>query len=267
VSTAIVLALGLAVGGWLALRPWLRAAPWPHEPPDRIDDVARAVSSLRDLEFARAAGTIDAADEARLRARIEAAAFAADAPPARTAPVSTFAVAAIVAGLVAILVVSLLPASAGDRAPGETITGAIPEAGPSVADLEASVRARRGDVPTRLALADAYDAQGRAPEAAEQYRAVLGIDPQNVPALNGLGLILFRSGSLDGALLASDRVLALRPRDADALFLKGLVFYQQQSFREAVDVWRVFLEVGEYHGAAPMVRTLYEDARKKSGGT
>jgi cytochrome c-type biogenesis protein CcmH/NrfG len=265
-SMAIVLGLGLAVGGWLALRPWLRAAPWPHEPPDRIDDVARAVSSLRDLDFARAAGTIDAADEARLRARIEAAAFAADAPPAPTAPVRTFAVAAIVAGLTAVLVVSLIPAAAGDRAPGETITGSVPEAGPSVADIEARVRARPGDVPTRLALADAYEAQARTSDAAEQYRAVLGIDPQNVPALNGLGLILFRSGSLDGALLASDRVLAIRPRDADALFLKGLVLYQQQRFREAADVWRVFLEVGEYHGAAPMVRTLYEDAKRKAGG-
>lgn len=264
-TMAIVLVAALAAGGWLALRPLLRPAAWPAEPPDRRDDVARAVSSIRDLEFAQAAGTIDPADAARLRARIEATAFApADAAPAR-APVATFALVAGVAALLALLVVAFLPSAAGDRAPGATITGSVPDAGPSLAALESAVRERPGDVPSRLALADAYAAEGRATEAAEQYRAVLAVDDENVPALNGLGLLLFRSGSLDGALLASDRVLSLRPRDPDALFLKGLVLYQQQRYAEAVAVWETYLDVGEFHGAAPMVRTLYEDARQKAG--
>ena len=88
---------------------------------------------------------------------------------------------------------------------------------------------------------------------------------EHLPHGDGLGLLLFRSGSLDGALLASDRVLSLRPRDPDALFLKGLVLYQQQRYAEAVAVWETYLDVGEFHGAAPMVRTLYEDARQKAG--
>ncbi len=44
----------------LVVRPLLarREVAWPLGTPDTHDDVARAVSSLRDLEFARAAGTI-----------------------------------------------------------------------------------------------------------------------------------------------------------------------------------------------------------------
>lgn len=262
---AVVLILALLGGGWLALRPFLGRAAWPAEPADDRDDVARAVSSLRDLEFARAAGTIDPADEAQLRARIEASAFAAAGRPASSAPVRTFVVGALLAGIATVLVVAFLPASAGDRAPGETITGTAPAGGPSIASLEARVRERPNDLPTRLALADAYVDANRGNDAAEQYRAVLALDADNVAALNGLALLLFRSGSPEGALLATDRVLTIRPRDADALFLRGLVLYTQEKHADAVKAWSVYLEVGEFHPAAQMVRTLYEDAKRKSG--
>lgn len=265
-SEVLVLAAGLLGGGWLALRPLLGRATWPDEPPDVRDDVARAVSSLRDLEFARAAGTIDAADEARLRARIEASAFGWSSDrPAAPAPVRTFVIAALLAGVAAVVAVALLPAAAGDRAPGETITGTVPTSGASTAALEVKVRAAPTDIPSRLALASAYEAEGRASDAADQYRAVLALDAESVPALNGLGLLLFRSGSPEGALLASERVLALRPRDADALFLKGLVLYQTGKYADAVNAWSVYIEVGEFHPAAAMVRKLYDDAKKRSG--
>jgi cytochrome c-type biogenesis protein CcmH/NrfG len=249
-----------------AVRPLLarREIPWPVESPDAHDDVARAVSSLRDLEFARAAGTIAPADHDRLRGLLERGAFVREREQrAVPAPWRTLALVSLLAGIAVVLVVIELPRAAGDREPGTPITGTTPAA--TLPDLEARAKASPRDVPTLLALADAYVAEGRMTDAVASYQAVLAIDKDSVPALNGIGFVLFRSGEMNGARIAADRVLALRPRDTDALFLKGLIQYRSEEWRGAVDTWAVFLNVGEFHPAAPMVRPLYEDARKKAG--
>src|SRR5258707_836997 len=89
--------------------------------------------------------------------------------------------------------------------------------------------------PRLLAAADAYRQDGRTTEAVATYRAVLALDANSVPALNGLALILAQAGQPDGALIAVDRVLALRPKDPDGLFLKGLLLYQREDWKGAVD--------------------------------
>jgi cytochrome c-type biogenesis protein CcmH len=250
----------------LAVRPFLtrRATPWPSETPDRRDDMSRAVSGLRDLEFARAAGTIAPEDHARLRTLLERSAFAA-APSERVSPAPwrKIAIASLLAGVTTAVVVLYLPQQAGDRAPGEPITGTAP-AGASLADLEKRAKADPSDIPTQLALADAYLEADRVNDAATAYQAVLAKDPNNISALDGLAIVLFRSGETRGATLALDRVIALRPKDPDALFLKGLIQYQTQDFKGAVATWKVFLDVGEFDPRAPMIRQLYEDASKKA---
>jgi len=265
--TPFVFGVAIAAGALAALWPWL-APPlrvWPAEPSSAGDDVARAVSSLRDLKFAEAAGTIDQADAARLRSALERSAFVADdRPAARGAPIRTLGIAALLVGIAAALVAGSLPQAAGDRAPGEPITGTVPQAR-STADLEARAKAAPGDVPTLLALADAYRQDNRVNDAVTIYRSVLAIDPNNVPALNGLAVILAQAGQPEAAMLAVDRVLSLRPKDPDGLFLKGLLLYQRQDWKGAVDAWTIYLDVGQFHPAAPMVRALYQDARAKLG--
>lgn len=251
----------------LTVRPLLvrRAAPWPAERPDARDDVARAVSGLRDLEFARAAGTIAPEDHERLRTMLERSAFTqprASAPTA--APWRTVLIAAALAGAAAVLIVHYLPTEAGDRAPGELITGSVPN-GPSLATLERQAKANPSDVPAQLALADAYLEAGRVSEAAGFYQAALAVDKDNVSALNGLAIVLFRSGETRGAGLAVDRVLAMRPKDPDALFLKGVLQYQAQDWKGATSTLGTFLDVGEFDPRAAMVRPLYDDARAKAG--
>jgi cytochrome c-type biogenesis protein CcmH/NrfG len=266
--TAVVFGLAIAAGALAALWPWLapQVRTWPQEHSTARDDVARAVSSLRDLQFAEAAGTIDHADAIRLRDVLERSAFAPDvAPAARRAPIRTIGSAALLIGIAAALAAQSLPQAAGDRAPGEPITGTVPAGAPTTADLEARAKAAPGDVPTLLALADAYRQDGRANDAVATYRRVLATDPNSVPALNGLALILAQAGQPDGAMIAVDRVLTLRPKDPDGLFLKGLLLYQKQDWKGAVDVWTVYLDVGEFHPAAPMVRALYQDAKKQLG--
>ncbi|MGH2471317.1 MAG: c-type cytochrome biogenesis protein CcmI [Candidatus Limnocylindria bacterium] len=257
----LLLAGMAAVIAPLARRP----VAWPADPPDQRDDVARAVSSLRDLEFARAAGTIAPADYARLRASLERDAFARRAPePRGAAPVRTLVVASLLAAVAVGVAVFYLPPSAGDRAPGETVTGTVPQAN-ALAALEARASANPGDVPTQLALADGYVQAGRPQDAIPRYQAVLARDPNNVAALDGLGLILVASGSNDGAIVAADRVLAQRPKDPDALFVKGLALYRRQDWNGAIEVWTVYLDVGQYHAASDIVRAYYADARAKAG--
>ena len=254
----------------LAVRPFLarRAAPWPAETPDGRDDVARAVSGLRDLEFARAAGTIAPEDHARLRALLERGAFARERSASTTpAPWRTLVIAALLAGAAAILVAVSLPQSAGDRAPGEPITGTAGAGAPSVAELERRAKADPADIPNQLALGDAYLQGGNLSGAATAYQAVLAKDSQNVAALNGLAIVLYRAGETSGANVAVDRVLALRPKDIDALFLKGLLQYQAKDYKGAAASWQVFLDVGQFDGRADMVRSFYEDAKQRAGGS
>jgi cytochrome c-type biogenesis protein CcmI len=264
--TIALFVLLLFAGAFAVILPLARRpAPWPSDPPDQRDDVARAVSSLRDLEFARAAGTIAPADYTVLRATLERDAFASRATQARsTAPLRTILAAALVVAAVAVVAAITLPKEAGDRAPGEPITGTVPQAN-DVASFEARVKANPSDIPTQLALADAYVVAGRPKDAVAAYQAVLARDPKNVAALDGLALILVASGSNDGAIVASDQVLAQRPKDPDALFVKGLALYNKQDWNGAVDVWTVYLDVGQYHSAADMVRALYQDAKAKAG--
>src|SRR5437867_1177462 len=242
-----------------------RPVAWPADPPDQRDDVARAVRSLRDLEFARAAGTIAPTDYVRLRASLERDAFVRRSPESRSAaPVRTLVAAALIAAVTAGVAVFYLPPSAGDRAPGETVTGTVPQTN-TLASLEARASANPGDVPTQLALADGYVQAGRPQDAIPRYQAVLARDPNNVAALDGLALILVASGSDDGAIVAADRVLAQRPKDPDALFVKGLALYRKQDWNGAVDVWTVYLDVGQYHFASDIVRPYYADARARAG--
>jgi len=268
VTAAAIFGIAIAAGALAALWPYLFAAPsrWPADPPGPRDDVARAVSSLRDLRFAEAAGTIDPHDAARLRVLLERSAFAPEEhAPRAGAPLRTIALAALVAGTVVIVAVQQLPQLAGDRAPGAPITGTTGRGGPDLAELEGRAKASPRDVPTLLALAEAYRQDGRMREASATYQAVLAVDRDNVPALNGLAFILIGSRETEGAMAAIDRALALQPKDPEALFLKGLLLYQKGDFAGAVDVWTVYLDVGEFHWAAPTVRPLYEDAKGRIG--
>src|SRR6266568_618979 len=172
--------------------------------------------------------------------------------------------AALVAAVAVGAAVFYLPPSTGDRAPGETVTGTVPQID-ALAALEARASANPGDVPTQLALADGYVKAGRPQDAIPRYQAVLVKDPNNVAALDGLALILVASGSNDGAIVAANRVLAQRPKDPDALFVKGLALYGKQDWNAAVDVWTVYLDVGQYHFGSEMVRGLYADARARAG--
>lgn len=264
----VAIALGLPLVAVTALPLVLaRRIGWPADPPDRVDDVARAVSSLRDLEFARVAGTIAPEDYERLRSALERDALSRrSAIAGRRAPVVTLAIAALAAGTIAVVVAASLPRDLGERDVGGVVTGGGGRAlAPTAAQLEAQLGPERRDVPTLLALATAYEQEDRVRDAVAVYREVLALDTDNISALDAIGAILIQNDEPAAALMAVERVLALRPRDADALLVKGAALYQQARYADAVVAWRTFLEVAAYDARADAVRGLIENATGRAG--
>lgn len=241
---------------------YARLLAWPSEPPDEIDDVARTVSSLRDLEFARVAGTIASQDYDRLRDALEREGLARRSmpAPART-PVMTLAIAGLAVGVVAVVIAASLPRDLGERDVSGVVTGSGGRAlTPTATELEAQLGPDRRDIPTLLALASAYEQEDRLKDAVAVYQEVLALDKDNVSALDALGAILVQNDAPDAALMAVERVLTLRPRDSDALAVKGAALYLKARYAEAVDAWRTFLEVATYDPRADAVRSLIDEA-------
>lgn len=125
----------------------------------------------------------------------------------------------LVGGLLVPLVLAV-----GGRITGQEITGFFPGGvgRPSLSDLEARVAARPTDVNDLVALADAYTAADRLYEASRIYRRALEQDPESVPALVGIGVILVLADRPDAAIVAFDRAVAVAPDDPDALIYRAL---------------------------------------------
>ena len=78
----------------------------------------------------------------------------------------------------------------------------------------------------RLYLADALQAQNRLDEAAQEYRQVLAIEPDNYYAFNNLGIIFEKQGLTQEALKEFRLSLAIKPDQAMAHFKIGRIFMQ-----------------------------------------
>ena len=181
-----------------------------------VDERDFLLCSLRDLEAERAAGDIDEADYVRLRD--DYTARAADAlrsggngsPERRaissrtTAWIVALAVLAIVAGV-------LLARSAGERLPGQTVTGTIAQGSTD-----------------QISHAQQLAGQGKILEAIKLYDAVLKTDPQNPVALAQRGWLVSRAGLADEGLVSIDKAIAADPSYPDAHFFKAMILWRDQ---------------------------------------
>ncbi len=116
-----------------------------------------------------------------------------------------------------------IAAAVGPRLAGQEVSGGVkPQTDPSIADLEAFVRAQPRDVEALVALGDALLAANRAGEAADRYKAALELDPNSTGALLGVGTILLAADRPDAAGPLFDRILALSPDQPDALIYRAV---------------------------------------------
>jgi len=131
----------------------------------------------------------------------------------------------VMAAAVAVpLAIAIVP-----RGPGREITGAPAagaQAGTSIAELEARAAADPRNVTTLDALGDAYLAAERHADAADAYRRALEADPNDVPALIGLGVIALSAGLPDSAGPLFDRAVRLGPDLPDPYLYRALAIVQ-----------------------------------------
>ena len=106
---------------------------------------------------------------------------------------------------------------AGERAPGEPVTGSLSGATSSPSSSS-----------DRLAEALALETDGRAVDALKLYDQILEEEPDNVEALAYRGWLLKRAGLPDKAMESLDRAVAADPTFPDAHFFRGMVLYQDR---------------------------------------
>ena len=137
--------------------------------------------------------------------------------PAARLPTVAIGVAMVLALAVPIV------AAVGPRLAGREVSGrSVPQAAPSIQELEAFVRAEPRDVGALVALADALLEANRVGEAGTRYRAALQLDPGNIYALLGVGTILLGADRPDAARPVFDQVLTLSPDQPDALLYRAI---------------------------------------------
>jgi type IV pilus assembly protein PilF len=121
----------------------------------------------------------------------------------------------------------------GAPPPGPTRTdpGARPAAGGASAQSEAEVR-RRAQI--RLELATGFYQQGNYPQALEELRSSLSIDPNSAQAYGLLGLVYMDLGDRPRAEENFQRALRLAPDDSELLNNYGWFLCQTDRPRESI---------------------------------
>ncbi len=212
----------LAAGLYAVLRRRRRADPVAAvASAAALEDAKRAVArDLADLDAQAAAGELDTATLARLRADYESERDALNEtviqPPGHT-PRSrgrTMAGAAVLIGGALVLTVGVV-LTVRDRTPGDLITGGVASEAQSLdfstisdEELEATVAANPDSIPMRLALAARHFNAGDFSAALDHYIEVLNRE-RHPEALANVGWMTFQSGDSDNALQFVEQSLAL----------------------------------------------------------
>ena len=228
--------------------------------------------SLADLDVEHAAGdlgedryrelhdryTVQAATVLRALERLEQTAPSPKPPPRRRRRARITAVvvvaAAVVAGGGALLV-----SAAGDRQPGQTITGNAQSAADDLDALTRAARQRPDDPDAQLAYATALMEDRQLVDALRAFDDAARLDPANpVPKAYG-GWIVFLAGLPDEALTRLDAAVAADPAFPDARFFRGMVLLRgRQDDTAALAEFREYLRLAPNGPERQQVQALVD---------
>lgn len=135
----------------------------------------------------------------------------------------------------------------------------------SIPELEAALKAEPGNLNIKLALGRAYLDANDIVKSRQQYEGVLKADPNNVVALDYMGLISERVENTKDALAYYNKGLALNPTDPlDLLYDKAALLMRLKRYEEAIPVWEKFAALPVIKGTADeqMARTNIAKAKQ-----
>jgi tetratricopeptide (TPR) repeat protein len=142
---------------------------------------------------------------------------------------------AVLAGLAGLAISS----SAGERLPGEQVTGSITEGANS-----------------KIAKAQQLVSDGEVLEAIQLYDEVLADDSQHPVALAQRGWLVSRAGLLDEGLTYVDRAIASEPAYAEARFFRSMILREQGDRDGAAQELRALLALEPPAQLAELAETL-----------
>ena len=121
------------------------------------------------------------------------------------------------------------------------------DAAAAAATLERALKLRglSGQLDVQLALGEAYEQLGRAPEAIVAFESAVAATPTSAAAHYALGSALHRQGRLPSALASYAKVLGLDPSHSAAHIQRGFVLEVQGQPVEAVACFRAALALGD----------------------
>ena len=140
----------------------------------------------------------------------------------------------------------LLIRSAGDRQPGQTITGNAQSAAPGLDALQQAALDRPDDPRAQLDLAQALLQADRPVDALQAFDEAARLDPRNPEPQAYAGWIVFVAGLPDEALPRLDAAIAVDPTYPDAHFFRGMVL-----LRGLGDAGAALVELSEFVSLAP----------------
>ena|SRR5579862_6729898 len=113
----------------------------------------------------------------------------------------------------------------------------VPDQLHEVKALEAELQKKPNHAPILFRLAQLARERDKPAEAIPPLKQILAQEPANLEARLELGLVLYDTGDVEGALAETNRILAENPKHVDALYNMGAIYANLNKAQVAKGYW------------------------------
>lgn len=126
--------------------------------------------------------------------------------------------------------------------------GKLPQA---IEELKSVIALNPEDLQARYILALVYSAEQDYDKAADQYEVILKkfsvVDPQNLEVYGYLGQLYYSQRKFDKAIEQFEHMLTLEPKNVEIIFMLGSVYLDKQDRPKAMEYFKKALEIDPEH--------------------